>query len=414
MKFYFRVFLIFTGYIISFFEINGQTRDLDSLKIYRNADIRIGLGLTGNQYIGDLSSKNPWEYPRVNSGVNLSFLSQKKSALNLLVNIGTGAIVGQNDSVKFTEPLTNKLKPNRFVSTTFIYGDVNARLRFFKNKKLQPYAGAGAGFIFYSPKNEKSVGLLDQERTRISGENYSLIMLQFPLRAGLDYQFSRIAGLNLSYQHRFLSSDYLDNIGKLGSRKGNDYLQSIELALVISLNPPKPTSKVKIYKPVENDTIKVDTLLVTDRFTDSLKKEGFTVVPDIPEEENYFGMLNAGIDWLNQIGKGLQEEEDAGNSAGWTESVESDEYGWLWKYLEEKAIKENRFIEYKCNPGETYFSLYERFRVSTTTILILNGIAGSSIPPYDKAIVIPDTEKWLQMFPDIDRIIRESGATPPK
>lgn len=411
MKYYLRVFLILTGYLISFLEINGQSTD--STGVPRPANIRIGLGLTGNQYIGDLTSQNLWEYPRVNSGVNLSFLSQKQSALNLLVNIGTGTIVGQNDSVKFTEPVTNKLKPNRFVSTSFIYGDLNARVRFFKNRKFQPYVGAGAGFMFYSPKNEKLVGLLDQDRTRISGESYSLIMFQFPLRAGLDYQFSRIAGLNLSYQHRFLSSDYLDNIGKLGSKKGNDYLQSIELALVISLNPTQEKPKVKIYKPIENDSIKPDTLLVTDYFKDSLSKEGFTIVPDIPEEENYFGMLNASIDWMDQIGRGLLEEEDPANSGGWTESVESDEYSWLWKYLENKAIKENRFVEYKCNPGETYFSLYERFRVSTTTIFLLNSLAGSSLPPYDKPILIPDTERWLKMFPDIDRIIKESGATPP-
>lgn len=406
------VLLVKGGFLLPIFGQSSLSHD-DSLQLARNTKIRVGLGFTGNQYTGDLTSDKIADAIRVYSGVNLSILAQRQSPLNFLVSIGAGTVVGQNDSVKFTQPTSNRLSPNRFFATSFIYGDLNLRYRFFNADKLSTWFGAGGGFLFYSPKNEKSLGLLDQDRTRIPGETYNLIMLQVPLRVGIDYNFSRYVGLSLSFQHRFLSSDYLDNIGEMGTRKGNDYLQSLEITLNIPLNPPKESTSPKIYKPIEKDTLKRDTILAVNLRKDSLVREGYTEEPKIPEIESYFGILNAGVDWLNQIGNNLEQGAGEGDYDSWAEAVASDEYDWLWKHLEKKAIRENQFFEYKCNPGETYFSLYERFRVSTKSILLMNGLAGSSIPPYDKAIQIPDTRRWMDMFPDIDKIIELSGASPP-
>ena len=56
-------------------------------------------------------------------------------------------------------------------------------------------------------------------------------MLYFPLTAGLELQLSTAINVQIAYSLKTLGTDYLDNIGNLGSKIGNDQLHVLRLGL---------------------------------------------------------------------------------------------------------------------------------------------------------------------------------------
>jgi hypothetical protein len=204
--------------------------------------IRIGLGIFGVNYIGDFTEKDPYFF-RIHPGGNLSIQGDGPGRLQLQANLGYGFFSEQLDNRRFDPP--EGVKPNSFVTTTFFATDLRMKFRFFRKKNIQPYVQAGAGLLVFSPKDEKGRFLSEAFVTRAQGETYGTFTPQFPVAFGIQGRINSSLSIGIDYSYRFTSTDYLDNIGQLGFRKGNDALQIVQIALHFHIAPAKPEAPVK-------------------------------------------------------------------------------------------------------------------------------------------------------------------------
>ncbi|MEZ4772140.1 MAG: outer membrane beta-barrel protein [Bacteroidia bacterium] len=196
--------------------------------------LRLGLGFSGYSYLGDLVEQAP-RVLRSYPGASLSLQFDGQKRIQMQMNAGFGSFTEQNDLVR-TNPITEVI-PNDFVQTSFFYTDLRLQVKLLRQSPVRPYLSMGAGLIFFNPRDASGNFLGENIYTRLDNENYSTIIAGFPATAGLEARMSKQLGISLEYTYRFTTSDYLDNIGKLGTKKGNDAIQAVQLSVLISLNP---------------------------------------------------------------------------------------------------------------------------------------------------------------------------------
>lgn len=151
---------------------------------------------------------------------------------------GLGRVTAQNpDMQPVTDPATNTLIfPNKYVETTLFQTEVAFRYQLTRRNKVNPYLMAGAGLQFYFAKDQGGVPLiLDQATRPLSEATYNSLTVAFPMGVGFSYAISPGLEIQGEYTFRFLGSDHLDNIASLGSRTGNDRIQSVNIAVGIPL-----------------------------------------------------------------------------------------------------------------------------------------------------------------------------------
>ncbi|MDX2248586.1 MAG: outer membrane beta-barrel protein [Bacteroidia bacterium] len=212
--------------------------------------LRLGFGFSGSSYLGDLVENEP-RVRRSYPGMNLSLQFDRQKRLQMQMNAGFGRFTEQNDLI-IRQPLS-EVVPNDFVETSFFYTDLRLLVKFLHKTPVQPFAGLGAGLLFFNPRDASGNFLGENIFTRLDNENYSTIIAGFPATAGVEARLSPMLGIALEYTHRFTMSDYLDNIGKLGTRKGNDAVQTFQVSVLISLNQkpaPEPLPRQE-KKPEE-------------------------------------------------------------------------------------------------------------------------------------------------------------------
>ncbi|MEM6263175.1 MAG: LysM peptidoglycan-binding domain-containing protein [Bacteroidota bacterium] len=194
--------------------------------------LQIGLGMGGNVYVGDLSDASTFLH-RVYPGGNISLQADGNRRIRGQVNAGFGTIAEQFDEE--IPPTPDGLFPVQFIETSFFYLD--GRLRFFPlpQSRFQPFVGAGAGFLIFSPKDEEGKFLSGAFLTRPEGEEYPTTIPQLPLSLGIRTNLNSLLGMELEYVFRVLPTDYLDNTGQLGTRSGNDQLHTLQFGLFVNL-----------------------------------------------------------------------------------------------------------------------------------------------------------------------------------
>ncbi len=206
--------------------------------------------MSANTYIGDLSEQG-LKVRRFQPGGYISLQFPTKGLVWPQLNVGFGRIVEQVDGDPF--PNLPDISPNSFVETSIFHTELQVNIRFFKRSFLQPYIGLGGGILFYQPKDEKGNFLGENPFTRQEGETYATATAYLPLTAGILSKLSERISLGLSYTYRPTASDYLDNIGQLGNRKGNDALHSAQLSLYFNMGPvkaPKPLYRPSLLQPM--------------------------------------------------------------------------------------------------------------------------------------------------------------------
>lgn len=381
-----------------------------ALSVRRNS-LQLGIGMTATNYRGDLTDKN-FALNRFYPGINISLQGEGHSRLHGQFNIGVGNFSEQTGQKQYALQAPDSIRPNRFVATSLIYGDVRMKMKLLNHRRMQPYISAGGGFLFYSPKDRRNLGLLDQEQTRLAEESYQLITLQAPLSVGFMYKITPIFGLGIDYTYRFLATDYIDNIGKLGLKPGNDALQNLQLTLYLipSPTPYSMQAKVPRIKLPKNEA--VDTIFVNKELYDLIQevKEDLPNQVDEPAQEDYFDMLNKGSEWQYEIEKGLKNKQD---SIQFQEQIRpdddeigADDYGWLWQKMVEKAMRQKKYVTFTPAENETYLDIYIKYHVRPSVVRRLNVLGNSTEVPKNKPIKIPDTRQWADLFPDVEAILK--------
>ena len=194
--------------------------------------LKIGVGLLGASYVGDLNVDGNALH-RFHPGVSISLQFDSEKLITPQLNTGFAKVVAQNRDLQPVEGVS----PNSFVETPFFFVDFRLRARFLREKAFHPYVSAGIGLLGYTPKDEDGNNLLDNISTRQEGETYGSITAGFPMSIGAELELSPLIGMGLEYTHRFTASDYLDNISQLGTRDGNDKLQSLLVSIYFTFDP---------------------------------------------------------------------------------------------------------------------------------------------------------------------------------
>lgn len=208
-------------------------------------DILIGIAVTGNGYYGDLNVADGGifnsDFLAFNPGIDLSLGRDAERWILPEFHVGYGKFVSQNSDIRpvLVEQADHDtlIRPNSYAETTFLYGDFNLRINLIKRWNLfRPYVSAGIGGLAFFPRAKDGVLLFRKRSTRAPGEpNYGTLSASFPVSAGVDLHLSRFLSVNMAYVYRFNSTDYLDNIGQLGTLDGNDQLHIFRVGILFRI-----------------------------------------------------------------------------------------------------------------------------------------------------------------------------------
>ncbi len=193
----------------------------------------IGVGASGSFYSGDFRG-NSTSVQRVYPGGHISLQKAGKGWLKLSVEAGFGKYVATS-SKKIIAP--DGVVPVSFVLSPFFYTDLKVNLVPFESKIIQPYVSVGAGLFHFEPQDLNGNALATNPQSRLPEETYNTTIFSLPLSAGLRFRLNQRAALGVEYSYRLTPTDYLDNAGQLGTKEGNDFLQSIQVQLFIKMNP---------------------------------------------------------------------------------------------------------------------------------------------------------------------------------
>ncbi|GIV44086.1 MAG: hypothetical protein KatS3mg035_1209 [Bacteroidia bacterium] len=190
---------------------------------------RIGIGYSGNTYFGDLNANE--KLHRFYPGIYLSLGFETQKMFMPGFNVIIGKFIAQTRNL----PPIEGIQPNSFVKTPFVNTFLSLKVRPLFKKSISPFLGFGLGLLHFTPKNEQNQNLSTLLSTRPPGESYPSNSLNFPMNLGVDFKLSRSISLGLNYFYVLTTTDYLDNIGKLGTQKGNDKMMQLSLSMQIVL-----------------------------------------------------------------------------------------------------------------------------------------------------------------------------------
>lgn len=186
-------------------------------------------GLSANNYRGDLEDGLPHYTPAVHLGLKLS----KAKRLNGNFTVGFGMLNGQDPN--FNPLVEPPVKPNKYFYSPFFTIDYSLQYNIVKKEQFLLYISQGVGLFRYNPKDDQDRELLGQASTRPAGEIYGNISLQLPTAVGATYFLPNQWGLGINISYLNPLTDYLDNIGSLGTKKGNDNVLQFRFMLLVPM-----------------------------------------------------------------------------------------------------------------------------------------------------------------------------------
>ena len=192
-----------------------------------NKQLKIGLGLAGFTYVGDLVETDV-NLKRVNPGMNISLQTAGTSHLQMQVNVGFSKLTEQADGG--SPPVTPVDPGYTFVETSLFYGDMRLKYRPLTESWFQPFVSVGAGLLVFSPKDANGNSL-----TAAQVNPYNGTIPQIPLTGGIEFKLTNRFATSIEFTHRLTPTDFLDDRQANGAREGNDYIQSLHLNFFVVL-----------------------------------------------------------------------------------------------------------------------------------------------------------------------------------
>ncbi len=318
-----------------------------------SSPLQVGIGLMGVSYVGDLTDAET-AFQRIHPGGNISVQFDGKAFIQPQFNVGFGEFREQSD---FLRPSTTpEVIPNTFVSTSFFYTDLRLRGRFMRKKAIQPVLGAGIGLIFFNPKDQDGNYLGENIFTRLSEEQYNTTVPSFVGTAGLTARINSTVSTAIEYSYRMVNSDYLDNIGMLGTRNGNDKLHSLEVSMRFTLWPPKAKQLPQVPEvlPVYPETV----VEVPRKETESSE---LPKVQHLPPSE------------ISLTPTVVQAPRIV--------MPQAPKVGKNWPAIEASAIAQRKFVYYPVKEGDTFAFIIEYFHVQAVNLQHLNHLINEEIYP---------------------------------
>jgi hypothetical protein len=178
---------------------------------------RFSLGFSRNAYRGDLGDS----YGAGRAAFHLSYQFAHQKRLHGGLHLGAGSLSGQEVRIATPGP-EDILLANRFFQTSFFSFHYALQYDIFRYRGLLLYASQGIGLMRFVPKDEFGADLQDQLSTRAENESYGNATAILPTQIGIEYIFDNHFGFGLQAGWFNTTTDYLDNISRLGNREGGD------------------------------------------------------------------------------------------------------------------------------------------------------------------------------------------------
>ncbi|MCS7084929.1 MAG: outer membrane beta-barrel protein [Bacteroidia bacterium] len=189
--------------------------------------LQFGVGFYAFHYHGDLTA--PGEgWHRFHPGGNLAVQFEGPKRLYPQINFGLTRFTAQNRNLP-------GLKPNKYVQTTLWYLSAELKVRILRKTRVRPHVGVGLGLLGFTPKDEKGNSLVENETLREEGEIYGSVAPLFPLSVGVQYRVNRQVSLQFDVYQLFSTTDYTDNIGRLGTVRGSDHFRRLQLSVYLTV-----------------------------------------------------------------------------------------------------------------------------------------------------------------------------------
>jgi len=345
--------------------------------------LKVGMSMSGSMYIGDLTDDETM-FHRIYPGANISLQSEGYRNLRGQLNAGFGRFSEQYDAAP--PELPKGIYPVNFVETSFFYGDLRLKYRLLKRRNIQPFVSAGAGFLIFSPQDENGKFLSDAILTRPEGEFYNTAVPQLPMSAGVQARITPLIWLGAEYTYRYVPTDYLDNIGQLGRRPGNDQLHQVMVSLYFNLGKPGKD----FFEPIEDEELPEVADAQEDKVLpppppEKINRNAITLLPLTFNKSQKTGLRRLANPPKNIP---LLPEMDA-------RSIDSLLNADIWETLAWEAWLEGKVFYYRPKAGDSYESLEERFKVKPEIIMEINQMEGKELST-QKELMVPDLRAWLK------------------
>jgi LysM repeat protein len=344
-----------------------------------SSPLKIGLGMMGISYVGDLTVEEG-SFFRYYPGGSLSLQFESKSGLKPMLMAGYGGFSEQVDVFPSTPPIG--VEPNTFVETSVFFTDL--RLQYFlrKRKSFQPYLSAGVGLLFFSPEDQDGNYLGENVFTRLEEEfEYNTTVASFPLTAGFLVRLNEIISLSADYTHRLTPTDYLDNIGLLGTKEGNDALRHLQVSVHFTLVPREeiilPPAPQGVEPPLE-----IVAFAPEESQIPNLEVPGSLPVglpEDAANQKKLKALIAADLKRLHE--KADHEEPES--------LIAPPRYLSERQALEDSAIAEERFLYYAVKPTDRLEAIARRYYCTPQKLIEINQLSGSSLEEVE-LLKIPD------------------------
>jgi hypothetical protein len=202
-------------------------------------------------------------------GGAISFQMEGKSRLKGQINTGLGTY---SEQLAYSDVISDnpKVKPNNYVYAPFFFVDAKINYHFWNTRHFHPYLATGAGIMTFAPTDDEGNSLFEAPKTRPKGEEYPTFTFYIPATLGLQFQMNPFLGLGLDYTYRRVFTDYLDNVGILGTRKAPDFLHSVQVSMYITPNPEH--KDVPFYRPRPVKPVIPDSILAQNELREEVKK----------------------------------------------------------------------------------------------------------------------------------------------
>lgn len=199
-----------------------------------------GFGM--NQYRGDLQSA----YSAYTGSFMLGLQLNRSKRLNGSFGLSYGQISGENSRYLFSGDA--EANPNRFFSSSLITAQYDLHVNILKKKSYILYLSQGIGLARFKPEDELGNPLQERFTTRAASETYGNSSIMLPSKLGFIYLLPHHWGLGLEAGYLNPMTDYLDNIGQWGNKKGNDNV------LLFSFKVYVPLKKAMVEKESKEKT----------------------------------------------------------------------------------------------------------------------------------------------------------------
>ncbi len=322
--------------------------------------LRIGVGMMGISYAGDLTVDDG-SFQRFSPGGHLAVQFAGAKKLRPALIAGYGGFREQIDVFPGSVPAG--IEPNTFVETSFFFADFRLQYYFLQNARVSPYLAAGVGMFSFSPQDQDGNFLGENIFTRQEGETYNTTIASFPITAGVNIDVNQVISLSVGYTQRFTPSDYLDNIGLLGTKNGNDVVQHFQMGVHFTL---VPRDEIDRPPPPQDPDRPLD--IVAFKAEDD-RRVAFRVPERLDTDVPPNRVTVAKLDQLIEQDLELIEQESTTNTA-----IAKSKGGYLteWQKQEQEAISAQKFVYYSVKPTDQLGDIARRFKTTPQSLRRLN------------------------------------------